>query len=273
MTPEFFGAAGVVLERGRLLDERDATASAPPVVVADRAWAQRFFETEDVVGRRLHEGGCATCPWTTVVGVVSTVKYVGLDKPDEGTIYLPIDDSQRDRFLVVRTAGSASTMAPTFHDVVRGLDPTLAVSRIATIDDLVSASIATPRYLSVLVGAFALTALLLSVVGIYGVMSHFVTRHARDIGIRLALGGAPERIGRMVIANGLKVVLAGVAVGLVAAALFTRLMASVLFGVAPTDLPTYVGVPAVMILAALVACLLPARRAANVEPAVILRDA
>jgi putative ABC transport system permease protein len=273
VTEEFFPTTGLSLVRGRLLDQRDFTSTAPPVILVDRAWARRFFGTDDVVGRRLHEGGCATCPWTTVIGEVATVKYLGLETPDEGTVYLPIGDNQRERFLVVRSAGLASTLGPTLGAAVHALDPNLAVSRIATIDDLVSASIATPRYLSVLVGAFALTALLLSVVGIYGVMAHFVTRHARDIGIRIALGGAPDRIGRMVIANGLKVVLAGVAVGLVVAALFTRWMASVLFGVAPTDLPTFVGVPAVMILVAVMACLLPARRAAKVEPAAILRDA
>jgi predicted permease len=273
VTPEFFGAAGVVLERGRLLDERDATVSAPPVVVADQAWARRFFGAGDVVGRRLHEGGCATCPWTTVVGVVSTVKYVGLDKPDEGTIYLPIDDSQRDRFLVVRTAGPASTIAPTFRDVVHGLDPNLAVSRVATIDDLVTSSTEVPRYLTVLLGAFGLAALILSVVGVYGVMAHFVARHTRDIGIRMALGGEPSRIRRMVVLSGLRVVLAGVAVGIVGAGLLTHLMTSVLFGIAPTDPATFIGVSAVMILVAAVGCALPARRAAKVEPAVILRDA
>jgi putative ABC transport system permease protein len=272
VTQEFFKTTGLALVRGRLLDQRDFASTAPPVILVDRAWARRFFGTDDVVGRRLHEGGCAKCPWTTVVGEVATVKYLGLDRPDEGTVYQPIDDSQRERFLVVSTTGLASTLGPTLGVTIHALDSNLAVSRIATIDDLVSTSITTPRYLSVLVGAFALTAFLLSVVGIYGVMSHFVTRHARDIGIRLALGGAPDRIGRMVIANGLKVVLAGVALGLVAAALVTRLMASVLFDVAPTDLPTFVGVPAVMILVAMMACLLPARRAAKVEPAVILRD-
>jgi putative ABC transport system permease protein len=273
VSEEFFKTTGLALVRGRLLDQRDFASTAPPVILVDRAWAGRFFGTDDVIGRRLHEGGCTTCPWTTVVGEVATVKYLGLDTPDVGTVYQPIDDSQRERFLVVSSPGLASILGPTLSVAVHALDPNLAVSRVATIDELVSASIATPRYLSVLVGAFALTALLLSVVGIYGVMAHFVTRHARDIGIRLALGGAPDRIGRMVIVNGLKVVLAGVALGLVAAALFTRLMASVLFGVAPTDLPTFVGVPAVMILVAVIACLLPARRAAKVEPAVILRDA
>lgn len=272
VSEEFFKTTGLALVRGRLFDQRDFAATAPAVILVDRAWARRFFETDDVVGRRLHEGGCATCPWTTVIGEVATVKYLGLETPDEGTVYQPIDDSQRERFVVVSSTGQASTLGPTLRVAVHALDPNLAVSRVATIDDLVSASIATPRYLSVLVGAFALTAVLLSVVGIYGVMTHFVTRHARDIGIRLALGGAPDRIGRMVIANGLKVVLAGVALGLVVAALFTRWMASVLFGVAPTDLPTFVGVPVVMILVAVMACLLPARRAAKVEPAAILRD-
>jgi putative ABC transport system permease protein len=273
VTEEFFKTTGLALVRGRLIDQQDFASTAPPVIVVDRAWARRFFETDDVVGRRLREGGCATCPWTTVVGEVATVKYLGLDTPDEGTVYLPIGDSQRERFLVMSSTGLASTLGPTLGLAIHALDPNLAVSRIATIDDLVSASIATPRYLSVLVGAFALTALLLSVVGIYGVMAHFVARHTRDIGIRLALGGEPVRIGRMVVFSGLRVVLAGVAVGIVAAGLLTHLMTSVLFGIGPTDPGTFIGVSVVMILVAAVGCVLPARRAANVEPAVILRDA
>ena len=273
VSAEFFQTTGLALLHGRLFDARDFAPMTPPVIVVDRAWATRFFGSDAVVGRRLHQGGCAQCPWTTVIGEVATVKYLGLDAPDEGSVYQPIADSQRERYLLLHTTGAASTLAPTLADAVHALDPNLAVSRVAAIEDLVSGSIEVPRYLSVLVGAFALTALLLSVVGIYGVMAHFVTRHTRDIGIRLALGGAPAQIRRMVVLNGLGIVGLGVAIGLVAAALVTRLLASVLFGVAPTDLVTFVTVPAVMMGVASLACVLPARRAARVEPAAILHDA
>jgi putative ABC transport system permease protein len=273
VSAEFFKTTGLALLHGRLFEVSDFAPTTPPVIVVDRAWASRFFGSDDVIGRRLHEGGCAQCPWTTVIGEVATVKYLGLDTPDAGTVYQPIADMQRERYLILHTAGAASALAPTLADAVHTLDPNLAVSRVAAIEDLVSASIEVPRYLSVLVGAFGLTALLLSVVGIYGVMTHFVTRHARDIGIRLALGGAPDQIRRMVVLNGLGVVGLGVAIGLVVAALVTRLMASVLFDVAPTDLVTFVSVPAIMLGVATVACVLPARRAARVEPAAILHDA
>jgi putative ABC transport system permease protein len=130
----------------------------------------------------------------------------------------------------------------------------------------------TPRYLTVLLGMFALTALVLSVVGIYGVMAHFVQQHTRDIGIRLALGGDPSAMRRFVIGQGLRLVVAGVAVGLGGAFLTTRLMTSELFGVSPTDLRTMAGVPAALVAVALVACLIPARRAARLDPAETLRE-
>lgn len=273
VTREFFPTTGLSLVRGRLFEAHDYTADAPSVLVVDRAWARRFFGTDSVIGRQLHSGGCATCPPDTVIGEVDTVKYLGLDKPDEGTVYYPMGGGWLDRYLFVRTAGSPAAIAASLRPTVRALDPNLAVAHTATIDDLVSSSIEMPRYLSVLTAAVALTALLLSVVGIYGVMANFVARHARDIAIRLALGGAPDRIRRMVLANGLQVVVTGIAVGVVAAALLTHLMASELFGVTPTDPTTFVGVPAVMLFVAVCACLQPARRAARVEPAVILRDA
>ena len=272
VTPSFFKATGLALLRGRVLDDRDVLDSAPPVIVVDRAWARRFFGQDDAVGKRLHEGGCTSCPWTTVVGVVATVKYVGLDKPDDGTVYRPLGDNERDRFLIVRTEGAASVLAPAIADVVHGLDPNLAVADVATVDDLVASSTEVPRYLSVLASLFALTALVLSLVGIYGVMAHFVSTHRRDIGIRLALGGAPQRIRRMVVVSGLRVVAVGILCGLGAAVLVTRLMTSLLFGVTPTDAMTFIGAPLLMSVVAVAACLLPARRAARVEPAVVLRD-
>jgi predicted permease len=273
VTPEFFKTTGLALVRGRLLDERDVAPKAPPVIMVDRAWASRFFGTDDVVGKRLHEGGCTSCDWTTVVGVVATVKYLGLDKPDDGSVYTPMAPGTRDRYVVLRSAGAAAGLGPTVTNVIRSLDPTLAVARVATIDELVDASVEMPRYLGVLAGAFALAAVLLSLVGIYGVMAHHVARHRRDIGIRVALGGDPGRIRRMVISSGLRVVVAGLAVGVLVAAGATKLIASLLFATPPGDLATFVAVPVGMLAAAAIACFLPARRAARVEPSTILKDA
>jgi predicted permease len=273
VSPDFFHATGLTLLRGRLLDEHDRDENAAPVILVDRAWARRFFKTDDVVGQRLREGGCTSCAWTTVVGVVATVKYVGLDKPDDGTVYSPMSPFNRDRFVVIRSAGLAADLEPALTTVFRELDPTLPVSQVATIDDLIDASVEMPRYLGILAGAFALAAVLLSIVGVYGVMAHHVARHRRDIGIRLALGGDPGRIRRLVIANGLRVVVVGLVLGVVLAAVATRLMASLLFATPPGDVATFVAVPMGLLTAAAMACALPARRAARVEPSAILKDA
>jgi predicted permease len=259
----YFQTAGLQLERGRLFTEADYLEDAPPVVVVDRAWARRFFAGEEVIGRRLISGGCVKCPRTTVVGVVGTVKYLGLDRPDQGTVYTPMSPGQPTRYVFLRTKGDAAQVSNAFVRVVRELDATLAVSSVATIEDRVTTSTEMPRYLSLLVGAFAATALSLAVVGIYGVMTHFVTRHARDIGIRLALGGTPARVGLMVVLGGLRLAFAGVVAGLGAAFLLTRLMSSVLFGVTATDATTFIGVAAVMIGTATMACLAPARAIRN----------
>jgi predicted permease len=267
-TPGFFAAVGITLEKGRLLDSFSLRDDA---IVVDRAWADRFFPGQDVVGRRLHEGGCTTCPWTTVVGVVSTVKFRGLDSPDQGTVYYPFVNLASG-YLILRAPHNPASLAASLPQIVRELDPALALTSIATGDELVATSLTQPRYLSVLVGLFALTALVLSVVGVYGVMAHFVQQHTRDIGIRLALGGDPARIGRLVVGQGLKLAAIGVCVGVAAAFLTTRLMTSVLFGVTPTDLRTMTMVPAALLVVAIAACLVPARRASAVNPCDILKD-
>jgi putative ABC transport system permease protein len=269
VSPEFFKAVGLPLERGRLLDEHSLEDD---VVVVDRAWADRFFPHEEVLGRRMKGGGCTTCPWTTVVGVVQTVKFAGLDRPDPGTVYFPFVDLPT-AYIVLRTAEAPSSVMPDLRRAVRELDPALALASIATGDELVSDALVAPRYLSVLVGMFALAAMVLSVVGVYGVMAYFVQQHTREIGIRLALGGEPSRMRRMVVSQGLRLVLVGVTVGVGAAFLVGRLMTTLLYGVSPTDLRTLVGVPVALAVVAALACLAPARRAARLDPAEILREA
>ena len=268
VSPGFFKAAGLPLERGRPLDDHSAQDN---VIVVDRAWANRFFPGEEVIGRRLHEGGCSTCPWITVAGVVGTVKFIGLEAPDQGTVYYPFIDPASG-YLFLRAAGSPATLASALRQAVHELDPNLPLTSVATGEQLVSDSLAQPRYLTVLVGMFALTALILSLVGIYGVMAHFVQQHTRDIGIRLALGGDPSDVRRMVVLQGLRFVVVGVAAGVAAAFFTARLMTTLLFGVSPTDVRTMVGVPLALMVTAAIACLVPARRAAGLDPAEILRE-
>jgi putative ABC transport system permease protein len=268
-SPGYFKTVGLALHRGRLLDERSLQEN---VVVVDRAWAARFFPGQEVLGRRFRSGGCTTCPWTTVVGVVEDVRWTGLDATEpDGTVYFPFVD-MRGAFFTMRTAGDPAAVTGALRQAVRELDAGLALADVATGDELVAQALATPRYLSVLIALFAGTALVLSVVGIYGVMTYFVQQHTREIGIRLAIGGDPAGVRRMVVFHGLRLVVVGVLVGGAVALLGSRLMSTVVFGVSPTDLRVLVGVPAALLAAAAITCAIPARRAAGLDPASVLRN-
>ncbi|OFW10001.1 MAG: hypothetical protein A3H96_03335 [Acidobacteria bacterium RIFCSPLOWO2_02_FULL_67_36] len=273
-TPEYFRVLGLRLLEGRLLDERDALTENLETVVVDRAWARRFFPDGSAVGKRFREGGCTACPWTSVGGVVSEVKYLGLDKPDDGTVYWPMRGTERglDRFLVVRTHASPSGVLPALQRAVREIDPSVPLSKVATMNDLVAQSLERPQSLSFLVAAFALVALVLSVVGIYGVMGYYVQQHRKDISIRMALGGSSADVLRLVMGDGMRVVIAGIFVGALAALGLTRLMSSLLFGVSAADALTFVTVSAGLAIVALAACFVPARRAVGIQPAAVLRN-
>jgi putative ABC transport system permease protein len=277
VTPDYFRLLGLTLLEGRLFDERDGRRPDLDVVVVDRAWATRFFPNVSAIGKRFKEGGCSTCPWTAVVGVVSDVKYAGLDQPDEGSVYTPMpglgaEAPTRTRSLILRTDADPRTVISALQQVIRQLDPSLPFSNVATVDELVARSVQRPRSLSLLVGAFAIVALVLSIVGIYGVMAYYVQQHVKDIGIRVALGGTPGDVLRLVLGQGMKVVGSGVVVGLLIAAAVAQLASSLLFGVGAADRFTFAAVGVLMLTVALAACFVPARRAIGVEPAVVLRN-
>jgi predicted permease len=270
VSPEYFGLLGLELLEGRLLVKEDVRDDRIEYVVVDRAWARRFFPNGSAVGKRFREGGCTACEWTTVVGVVSEVKYAGLDQPDLGTVYTLLDSSTRN--VLFRTSIDPVELIPAVRRAVRELDPTLPVSSIATIDELIARSLQTPRSLSVLVGSLAGVALVLSVIGIYGVMTYYVQQHLKEIGIRLALGGRPGNVLRLILRQGLTIVIAGIVVGLVSAFFVTRLMSTLLFGVEAIDPVTFAGTGAFLLAMALIGCLVPAHRAMALEPAAVLRN-
>jgi ABC-type antimicrobial peptide transport system permease subunit len=200
------------------------------------------------------------------------VKWVGLDTTeDQGTVYFPLVNAPN-AFFVLRAAGDPAALSLSLQQAVRELDPGLALSEIATGDDLVASSLAQPRYLTVLIGMFAIAALVLSLVGVYGVMAYFVQQHARDIGVRLALGGDPAAIRRLVLLQCLRIVSIGVVIGMGAALLTARLVKAVLFDISPTDPQAMVAVPLALLAIATLACLAPAHRAARLDPATILRE-
>lgn len=241
------------------------------VVVVDRAWARRFFPNQTAIGQRLKSGGCTACDWTTVVGVVSDVKYAGLDKPDESSVYTPLVGGTS-RYIVLRTSIDPAGVLPPLRELVRQLDPSLALTGVATIDDLVASSLQVPRSLSWLIGALAATALLLSTTGIYGVMSHYVQEHARDLSIRLALGGTPGAVVRHVLRHGMTVVLTGVVVGVAITAACTRFVGNLLFGVSAVDPATFAGASGLLIAVAFLACAWPSQRVVRLDPATVLRS-
>jgi putative ABC transport system permease protein len=273
VTPEYFRVLGLPLLEGRLLEERDARTENLEAVVVDRAWAKRFFSNESAVGKRLRSGGCTQCPWTTVVGVVSEVKYAGLDKPDEGTVYSPLGRGlPPSRYIVARTAADPQMALPAVRQVLRDLDPALPFSDAATMEEMVARSLDQPRSLSLLVAGFAIVALVLSTIGIYGVMAYYVQQHTKDISIRVALGGSRGAVLRLVVGQGMKVVAAGVLVGVAIAFLITRLMSTLLFGVGATDASTFAAASLFLLAVALLACFVPAKRATGLQPAAVLRN-
>ena len=274
VTPGYTRALGLKLLEGRLLEERDATqsveAEALLFVMVDRAWARRFFPNESAVGKRMKQGGCTECPWTTVVGVVSDAKYDGISQP-AGTVYMPLIGEPA-RFLVVRTEGDPLSIATSLQQAVRALEPAAPLSSVAPMAALVDQSLTRPQSLSLMVASFAAVALLLSVIGIYGVMGYYVQQHLKEISIRMALGGSQSDVARLVLGQGLTVVGIGIAVGLAIAFATTRLMASLLFDVGATDPSAYFSAGFLLFAVAVLACAVPAVRAMRLQPAAVLRN-
>jgi putative ABC transport system permease protein len=200
------------------------------------------------------------------------VRYAGLDKPDEGTVYWALPPQFRSRFLIVRTRMDPARVLPAVRQVIHDLDVDVPLSTAATMEELIEQSLQQPRSLSMLVASFAGVALLLSLVGIYGVMAYYVQQHAKDISIRVALGGRPADVLRLILAKGMRIVAGGIAIGLVTAVAGTRFIASLLYGVGASDLGILTSVAAGLLSVALIACLLPAARATRAEPASVLRQ-
>jgi putative ABC transport system permease protein len=271
VTTEYFRVLGLKLVDGRTLEEADARRPELETVVVDEAWVRRFFPGRTAVGKRFREGGCTNCPWTAVVGVVTNVKYAGLTRPNEGTVYTPMGEGARTRFVILRTGGDPKAVLPDVRRVLRDLDPAVPLSSVATINELVEQTLTAPRSLTLLVGALASVAVILSVLGLHGLMAFHIQQRSKDISIRLALGGTGRDIVRLILGQALKVVSAGVLVGVAGAILLTQWISSLLFGVDPADPATIAGVTAGLLATAMTACLLPVRRALARQPAQVLR--
>jgi putative ABC transport system permease protein len=271
--PEYFRTLGIPLLKGRYLSEQDR-GETPPVMVISQTMARRYFPDEDPIGMRLKTGGCTECPWTTIVGVVGDVKNEGLSAEDSPAMYCPYVQEPfniRTMTLVLRAEGDPAPLVAAVRREVNSIDPDLALADIKTMEQLMSESLGRSRYRGVLLGIFAVVALTLATVGIYGVIAYAVSQRTREIGIRIALGARRRDIFRMVVGHGMILSLIGVALGVAASLALTRFLSSLLYGVSNTDPLTFTSVVLLLITVALLACSIPARRATRIDPLIALR--
>jgi putative ABC transport system permease protein len=282
VTPGYFETMRLPLVAGRYFDARDA-ANANPVAVVDETLARRFWPNEDPLGKRIsfENRGTPDDPrpnWREIVGVVRHVRHYRLETESFVEAYAPFDQlpiwMQKRRpamSLVARTAGDPLALAAAVRGEVRGLDPEVAVFGVNTMNGVLSGAVAQRRVSTWLLAAFAAVALVLAIVGVYGVLAYAVAQRTREIGIRMALGARGSDVLRMVLGQGMLLALAGVGIGICGALLLTRLMTGLLYGVSAADPAVYGAVALLLVAVALLACLVPARRAAKVDPMVALR--
>jgi putative ABC transport system permease protein len=272
VSANYFKAMGIPLRRGRVFTEQD-TEDSPPVAVINETMVQKIFPNEDPIGKRITFDDRDKNPeWFEIVGIVGDVKQYGLDQPTTMQTYEPYTQ-QPPQFmtLVVRSVNDPANLSAAIRSEVLKLDKEQPTNYIKTLNEYFAISIAQQRFSVVLLGIFAALALVLAAVGIYGVLSYAVTQRTHEIGIRMALGAGRRDVFRLVVGRGMLLSVIGVLGGLVGAFALTRLMASLLFGVTPTDAVTFASVAAVLLGVALLACYIPARRAMKVDPLVALR--
>ena len=272
---DYFKTLKIRTIEGRTFEPQDDNPKAMPVVVVNQALAKRFW-TGSPVGRRVNPGFNDPKVWFTIVGVVEDTKNAGMDKPAGPELYFQVRQVA-DQFLggnvnfVVRAANDSAPLEGSIRNAVRELDSTLPVYNLWSMNELVSKSMVQPRFLALLLATFSGIALFLAAIGIYGVMAYSVAQRTQEIGVRMALGARPLHVLRLVLKQSLLMLLIGTVIGLAGAFALTRLMRTLLFEVTATDPLTYVSVIGLLVVVALLACYIPARRAAKVDPLIALR--
>jgi predicted permease len=265
--PDYFRTLEVPLVSGREFTAHDGR-DAMKVAVVNQTFVNRYLPNQNAVGRRIRDGA----DWITIIGVARDFKYKQLDERPSPYLFQPVYQAHRpDMTFLVRTSGAPMTLRSSVQETLRSIDPSLPVFAIRTLEASAGAALIAQRTGSMLLGLFGIVALFLSATGLYGVLAYSVSERRREIGIRIALGASAGDMLKLVIGQGVKLIMLGTAVGLLAALGVTRLLASLIFGVSPTDPLTFVGVTVLLVIFALLACYLPARRAAKVDPMVALR--
>lgn len=277
VTPGYFESMRIPLRRGRLFTELDTTG-APQVAIISESLARREFGDKDPLGQGLHAGpdmGKPNRPWVTVVGVVADVKHSSLQVGEEDAFYTPNSQwawADPVMTLVARTDRDAAATAPAVRNAIWSVDKDQAVVRVETMEQIISASEAQRRFAMTIFEVFAILALVLAATGIYGVLAGSVTERFREIGVRAALGATRSNILGLVLRQGMLMTLIGVVIGIVSALAATRALITMLFGVSRVDPLTYIGVIAVLAGVSMLACFVPAWRAARVDPSIALRQ-
>ncbi|HTG85709.1 MAG TPA: ABC transporter permease, partial [Pyrinomonadaceae bacterium] len=275
VSENYLQTMSIPLRRGRYFGAQD-NEHAMPVVIINETMARTYWPNVDALGRRFKLGDPAdNTPWMTIVGVVGDVRQMGIDVPVKAEMYMPYRQADLrfyvPRDLVFRTAGDPASLVGSVRQAIRAVDPDQPISDVATMEEVLGREISQRRLGMILLTAFAVLALLLASLGIYGVLAYFVAQHRNEIGVRLALGATPAKILLFVLQKGMRLTLLGVGIGLAASFALTRLMTSLLFGVNPVDPLTFAAVPVLLAVVAFLACWIPARRAARVDPVVALR--
>jgi putative ABC transport system permease protein len=277
VTPGYFESMGMRLVRGRPFTETD-DADSPIVAVINETMARRYWPDEEPIGKRFHLGSSAR-PWITIVGVSEQVRQNAITEEPRAEMYVPHAQWSaagaglpRGMTFILRTAGDPLAVLGPARAVVRSLDPELPIAEVRTLRQVTADALAPARFTASLLAAFAALALVLATVGIFGVLSLLVARRHQEIGIRMALGASASAITGMILGRGMALAAIGVGAGLLAAVALTRVVTSLLYGVTELDPLTFAAAPALLVLVALVACLVPARRAARLDPVVALRE-
>ena len=267
----FFETMGTRLMDGRFFDQRDAAGGTPSVII-NQTMARTYYGNESPIGRRVRPG--FTDPWRVIVGVVADVKNAGLDKPAGSELFFPYRQegyATRNGFLAVRTSGDPKALISPVRGAVQSIDPSLPVSLVRTMDEVLAGARSRPRFLTTLLGLFSSTALILAAVGLYGVISYSVTRRTTEFGIRMAMGARAGDVLGLVLGHGMRLAVVGVVAGAIGALALTRLIRGLLYDVSSFDPLTFLAMAALLVALMALACVIPARRATRVDPLVALR--